>query len=233
MIFINMKPTQLLDFNKYQDYLNFIHECRQKNYSDELVLHNHHIIPRFIDTDNEHTNKLVRLSVEDHITAHLLMSKCFDENSHEQIGNLRAVQLLSKKSLKYVNELRVVYDSQRGENNPAKRPDVKKRITEGLKQYYSKNSEVKKGKTYEEIYGKERAEEEKLKRKKNTRSKESYQLGAAKAGKKLKGKFTGSKNPFAKRIEVNGVEYGSVVECTRALGVSAYKLKKHYNIKEL
>lgn len=228
-----MKATELLNVNKYLDYLNFIRECRQKNYSDELVLHNHHIIPKFIDIDNNYKNEIVRLSVEDHITAHLLMSKCFDENSYEQIGNLRAVKLLSKNSVKYVNELKVVYESQRGENNPAKRPEVRKRIVEGLKKYYSENSEAKRGKTYEEIYGKERAEAERLKRKKNTRSKESYKNGAKKASAKLKGTKMGSENPFAKKIEVNGIIYGSVTECCKSLNISAYKLKKYYQIKEI
>jgi len=47
----------------------------------------------------------------------------------------------------------------RGDTNPAKRPDVRKKISEGLRKYYSENVHPGKGKTYEEILGEEKAKE--------------------------------------------------------------------------
>lgn len=74
---------------------------------------------------------------------------------------------------------------------------------------------------------------EKQKRTEYTRTKEQYREGAIKASLKLKGMMTGSKNPYAKKIKVDGIAYGSIVEALSALNVSSYKLKKYHNVEYL
>jgi len=220
-----MQKTKLLDLDKYYLYLDFIKKCSVKNYNDEIVLHKHHIIPRFIDKESEYKNHIVILSVEDHIKSHILLSECFDKGSSEQIGNLRSAKILNKKSIKYKSELEQIYQYQKGNNNTSKIPEIKEKISKGLKEYYNNNVHPKKNKTYTEIYG-DKADEEKLKRKKKTRTTEQYKESAKKASIKLKGKIPHN----AKQVKINNIHYKSITEASKALKVSQYKLKQKYDI---
>jgi len=231
-IYICMKHTSKLDLTNYYSYLDFINECNLKCYDSSLVLHRHHIIPTFICDVEEYRNYTVLLSVDDHITAHLKLADCFDDKTIERIGNIRSAQLLNKKSIRYIPELSEVYDSIRGKNNPAKRPEIRRKIVDGLRDYYNNNVNIKKGKSYEEIYG-TRADEERLKRKKTTRTPSEYKEAAKKISKSLKGKMVGSKNGFAKKLKVNDVYYGSVVDACNILNTTKYKLYKHNKIEFL
>lgn len=216
-----MQRTELLLVPEYRQYLNFIKECKNKVYGEETVLHRHHIIPSFIDVENKHRKNTVLLSVEDHIEAHYKMAKCFDEGSYEQIGNLRAAKLLSKKSVKYRDELLKIYEAQKGDNNPAKLPENRKKITEGLVRYFQENENPKKGRSYEEIYG-ARAEQEKAKRKKRTRTSEEYKISAAKTSRKLKGRLPHN----AQKVEFQGKCYNSLTQACKQTGISIYKIKQ-------
>lgn len=220
-----MQKTKLLHLDNYYLYLDFIKECSLRNYKNELVLHNHHIIPRFIDEDNEYTNYTVLLSVDDHAKAHILLSKCFDKGSSEQIGNLRSAKILNKKSIKYKFELEQIYQYQKGDNNTSKIPEIKEKISKGLKEYYNNNIHPKNNRTYVEIYG-DKAGEEILKRKKKTRTTEQYKESARKASIKLKGKIPHN----AKKVKINNIQYRSITEASKALKISQYKLKQKYDI---
>lgn len=215
------KISKVTYIQEYGNYLSFIQECRGKHYREELVLHKHHIVPSFTDEAQKYANMQVLLSVEDHIEAHYRLSKCFEEGSYEQIGNLRAVKILSKKSVKYREDLLRIYESQKGENNPAKLPENRKKISIGVQKWYSENDNFKKGKTYEEIYG-DKAKEEKVKRQANNRTKESYVIGGRKASEKLKGRVTHNAQPTYFR----GVEYRSLAEAAKQTGVSEYKIEQ-------
>jgi hypothetical protein len=223
-----MKHTQLLYLEPYNTYLDFLEECRNKKYAGELVVHKHHIIPRcFFKEDKilgQEYTQLISLSVQDHIQAHLLLAKCFDEESYEQVSNLRAAKLLSKNSIELREELLKIYQAQRGEGNSSKRPEVRKKLSESKK---GRQNE-KKAKSYEEIYG-DRAEQEKQKRKKTTRSKQAYQQSAQKAKETAKKRGTvasGAKNGWAKQVVVDGVLYETVREACEKLNISRYKLQK-------
>lgn len=222
-----MQKTEIIYLEQYEYYLKFLEKCKYKNYNQELVLHKHHIIPTFIHTDETYNKHTVLLSVEDHIEAHLLLSRCFEEGSYEQIGNLRAVKLLSKSSIRYKNELLKIYKAQQGDSNPAKLNENKIKISKGLKNYYKKNNNPKKGKSYEEIYGKG-AEQERKKRKKCTRTPEEYKASAAKTSKKLKGRLPHN----AQGVVFQGKSYNSLTQAFKETGVSIYKIKqilKHEN----
>lgn len=216
-----MQKTEQVILEPYREYLDFLEQCKNKEYENELVLHNHHVIPTFIYTDAVYKKRTIRLSVEDHVEAHYKLSKCFDEGSFEQIGNLRAAKLLSKKSIKYRDDLLKIYESQKGENNPAKLPETRAKITEGLIKHFQENENPKKRKSYEEIYG-ERAEQEKAKRKKCTRTPEEYKLSAIKTSIKNKGRVSHN----AQQIEFEGETYRSITQASIKTGVSIYLIKK-------
>lgn len=222
-----MQRTQKLYYLEYKEYLDFIEECSNKKYKEELVLHKHHVIPTFIHTDKEFRNKTVLLSVEDHIEAHYKLSKCFDKGSYERIGNLRAVKLLSKNSIKYKEALKEVYKNQTGENNPSKLPENKLKISQGLIKYYLNNTNSKAGKSYEQIYG-DQAETEKLKRKKCTRTPEEYRKSAQKAALKNRGRIPHN----AQKVKYNGNVYTSLTQASNKTGVSVYLIKKQIKNEE-
>lgn len=233
-----MNKADKFNLNKYYKYLNFIEECKNKIYDKELVLHEHHIRPKHMCYDlnliESDANK-VMLSVEDHITAHLMLSDMYEEGEYEYISNLRSARLLNKKSIKNKNVLNKISKTYKGENNPAKKKISKKNIKKGLKRYYQKNKHHALGKTYEEIYGKEGAKLEKNKRSKKTRTDEEYKKASKKISKTIKenGSLAGSNNPMAKEIKVDDVYYGSVSEALTDLKISRYKLYKYHKIKEV
>jgi hypothetical protein len=226
-----MKHTTLLHVQPFNTYIKFIEECKVKIYDEKYTLHGHHVYPRFLKLKCTLSNIIVELSVEDHIHAHLLMSKCFDEGSYEYISNLRAAKLLAKNSISDKKLLDAIYESQRGENNPSKRPENKKKISDGLVEYYNNNVNPKRGKTYKEIYG-EKYLEEIYKRKKVTRTNEQYKQSAAKAATTVKssGIHKGCNNTNAKQIEIDGIVFGCMADACEYFSLSMYRLKKNKHI---
>ena len=148
-----MKNTKIVDYIKYKEYLDFINECSNKDYDDNLVLHKHHIIPRHLKGSNDKSN-LINLSVEDHAEAHIMFSRCFDINSYEYVTNLRSARLLIKKSVRFTDEMEEIKQAYRGENNPffgkTHSDESKKKIGEAT----IKN---RKDISYDEFYGEEEA----------------------------------------------------------------------------
>ena len=224
----------LLDSHKFDEYLEFLKTAGTKKNDEAFVLHSHHIVPKFMDEEREWETSRVFLTVEDHAHAHMLLGECFPPNSTQRLGNLRSGKLISKNSIKYKAALLEIYENQRGDNNPSKLPENKKKISEGLKKYYSKHTNPKGAKSYEEIYG-DRAEEEKRKRSKRTRTRAEYILSSKKAAetKKLNKSQSRSKNPQAKEVEVDAISFGCIRDAEEHFGKSCYLLKKHHNFRYL
>lgn len=74
-------------------YLNFIEECKTKEYG-ELFTHKHHITPKFMGGDNS-TDNLIVLSVEDHFLAHKILAENCEDGY--KVGNLRAMGYLANR----------------------------------------------------------------------------------------------------------------------------------------
>lgn len=89
--------------------------------------HKHHIIPRYLGGGNEKEN-LVKLSYEDHFRAHILLAESFHIDSDNYNRNMWAASWLR----------RWIEDSNKYD------------ITQKL-------SEIRKGKTFEELFGEEKA----------------------------------------------------------------------------
>lgn len=233
-----MKKSKIVYYDSYLIYRNFIEECKNKKYDDDLVLHQHHIIPKHISVDDnfiQSKENIITISVTDHIQAHLLLSDMFEENTYEQISNLRSARLLNKKSIQDKKTLNRISNTYKGQNNPfygkTHSQEVINKLSNVMKNKYG-------GVMYEERYG-ESAAEEKLKRSKGVKSfyenasDEWKKKRAENITKSLKGKNKGGDNGFAKKIKLEGIVYDSITDATRELGISKYKLKKYYKYKEL
>lgn len=222
-----MENTKQLRIDKFYDYEDFLESCASKAYESSIVLHDHHVIPRFIDVDKDYLNKTVRLSVDDHIKAHLMLADCFDQGSKERIGNLRSAKLLSRNSIKNTVDLSEVYKSQRGDLNSAKKPENRRKISVGLNRYFSSNKHHSKGRSYEDIYGSDAADAERKKRAKCTRTREQYLASAKKAAGKLKGRPAHNAHP----VTVDGISYQSLTEAANKLGTTRFKINKYIKDK--
>lgn len=153
-----MEQPNCLYLEPYQDYLNHIEQCKTKIYDKSIVLHDHHIVPRSHGGSNAKTN-LVCLSVEDHITAHLLFAKCFDVGTSDYIHNLRSARLLRKKSVVYSEDLqKLISETYTGDKNPffgkSHSTESKKAISEAVRNARS-------GVGYSDLYSDPEMEKEK------------------------------------------------------------------------
>lgn len=219
-----METTKYLDLIKFYEYKDFLQECQNKVYDSSLVLHRHHVIPRCFKTDRA---EVVQLSVEDHIHAHILLSKCFTEGSYEQISNLRAAKLLQKKSIKYRQELEKLYEHSKGPNSTF----WKKTHSEATRAVLSlKTSQNLTNMSYEEIYGFD-ADIEKDKRRQGVRA--YYESIGNRRSEETRAKMkanakprVGAENGMAKKVEVNGKTYNCLKDAIQDTGLSTYLLKK-------
>jgi hypothetical protein len=116
-----------------KEYLDFIEECKNKNY-ENVITQKHHIIPKHMGGDNSNSN-LIELSLDDHYTAHILLSKCYD-------GKYKRENLASAIMVKgYIDNSDILLEYQKsltGNGNPnygnkwddSKRKDASKRVKE-------------------------------------------------------------------------------------------------------
>ena len=152
----NMKKADAFDYKEYKIYMNFINECKNKQYDENLVLHTHHIIPKHLCTDRSIVNSkknLIKISVENHVQAHLLLANLYPDDTYEHISNLRSARILNKNSIREKDILKKITDSYRGEKNPL----YGKTHTEKTRKKLN-TSFLRKGKNYSDIYELERAE---------------------------------------------------------------------------
>ena len=229
-----MKNTEVLSLIDYNVYKSFLEECRKKVYSDNTVLHKHHIIPKCIDPTIPNKTNLIKISVEDHITAHLLLAKCFTEGSYERLSNIRAAKILSKGSIKDKEVLTEVYKFSKGELNSFY---GKKHSEETKQKLREATIKTRTNVSYNDFYG-SRADIEKQKRSLSVtkvwelRSEDEKKLIKEKIkNKKMLFDYTGSKNPNAKCIIVDGIKFESVIDAQKKLNKSRYKLFKEHKIE--
>jgi hypothetical protein len=98
-----------------EEYYRFINECRLKDYSN-IEVQVHHILPKHMGGDNINDN-LIKLSIEDHYIAHILLSECFEKGSPLKRSNL-ASAIFIKKSIDNREVLLEYRESLKGEGNP-------------------------------------------------------------------------------------------------------------------
>lgn len=229
-----MSLESLVNWENYLIYRNFLNQCKLKTYSDDLVLHRHHIIPRHYGGTNKKDN-LITLSVDDHAKAHLLFADCFEENSYERRANLQSARLLSNKSIKDKELMEKIKEGYIGENNPFFGKKHTEEVKNKLAEYASKRW---KDKTYEELYG-EKAVLEKEKRKEGVKkyfenaSEEELKIRSRNISDSLKGKDPWNKGKSFKYV-INGITYERLKYALEAFNCSTYKeLKKITNVEKI
>lgn len=213
-------------------YKSFIEECRNKNYDDSIVLHKHHIIPRCIDPKSK---IVVKLSVEDHVKAHLLLADCFEEGSKDQIDNLRSARLINSKSIRDKATLNKIAQTYIGPNNPFYGKTHSKEFAKLMAEI---NKRTFAGKSYEELYGKN-AEVERDKRRVGVKSvwqnrtKKQKEEIIKKLSEKNKGKKCRGDNPAAYPLLVNGQRFVCLKDALEHFNTTRFKLFRHYNVIKL
>lgn len=157
----------------------------------------HHIKPKWLGGKDVKSN-LVLLTAREHYLAHYLLFLHYKDRQSSAAFHLMNNSINSKyrDSKKYA-ELRE-YQSKKwkGENNPAKRPEVRKKISEATKG--EKNG----------MYGR------------TGKSNPAYGMKHSKEFLEYKMKLHGT------QIEYKGVKYYSINQAKRETGVSAYLIKK-------
>jgi hypothetical protein len=230
-LFIGMQKADSFRLGEYRSYREFLDACANKIYDSSLVLHKHHIIPKHLWYNEQlsvnNLSNITLLSVDDHVQAHLLLAKCYDEDTYEHIMNLRAARVLSRKSIKDKSILDEISKTYRGVNNAFY---GKKHSTETRKKLAEKTRLRRTGRSYEDLYGPERAEQEKRKRAKKTRTDEQYREAAKKTSAKMKGKLVGEKNGSAQPYSVDGILFGCKADLLSYFGISMYLLEKQKNV---
>lgn len=226
-----MLKSSEMSLIKMQEYLSFIDSCKNKSYSSNLVLHKHHIFPKCI---YGHIDKIVLLSVEDHIKAHLMLSECFDKDSEEQMHNLRSARILDRDSIKTTEVMNKISEAYKGNKNPFWNKKHSESVIQFLK---NTTGDRTRNKTYTELYG-DKAEYEKQKRSNGVkkvhqnRTQEEKEAISKKMSQNSISR-TGILNHMSKAIEVNGIKYESLSLAVKSLKISKYKITKLPTFKYL
>lgn len=126
-----------------KEYLDFINECKNKNYKN-LFTQKHHIIPKHMGGSDSIDN-LIELSLDDHYKAHILLSECYN-------GKYKRENLASAIMIKgYLDNIEVLTEYQKsliGDGNPnfGKKWDEnkKKLASKRVKEYWSIQSNKEK-----------------------------------------------------------------------------------------
>lgn len=157
--------------NKYTKwYYSIIYRAKSRVVDQEKYYEKHHIIPKSLGGSNLKDN-LVKLFPREHFICHLLLIK-MTTGLHKNKMSF-ALHIMSRKTKKHQRDYKIsskIYEF------------IKKNHIRAL----SERPHCHKGKSYEEIYGKKRADEIKNKLKNITRTQESNDKRSAKLkGKKL------------------------------------------------
>jgi hypothetical protein len=228
-----MKDAKELYTEPYFAYKKFVCECLERKYDESLVLHKHHIIPKNLGGIDD-KNNIIKVSVEDHIKLHLLLSECFDESTRESIDNLRSARILNRKSIHDKMTLDKISKSYLGENNPF----YGKKHSLATKEKIAEKTRKRKGLSYTVLYG-EKSDSEKQKRKlaalENWQNKSQDEKDEMKrkisAALVASGANRGSKNGFAKKIKIDDMIFGSMSEACEYYKTNKYFLKKKYKLE--
>lgn len=223
-----MKTSVFGYVDKLNIYADFINSCKNKSYHG-VKTYVHHIIPKYvmkklypnISKKEIDYNNTVMLSCDDHVTAHTLLSDCYEKETEHYIKNIWSVQILKKyKSLEDRNNIK---KCRTKENNPF----FNKKHTEQTKKYLSECTRQNKlGVSYLQLY----------------KTKEKIKEQIEKRNKTKSISFSKNRNKFIKdnniiffendsKIQINNVLYSSIKRATKILKWpknKLYTIKKHF-----
>lgn len=128
------------------DYLKFI-KSAVESFDPDRYSERHHVLPRCIDHDKMFTLETVRINGHDHFTAHLKLINCFID-SFFKYKLTSALSYMSGKTISRLHEItpdeyeelrRVRSENSKGECNPAKRPEVQRKMSLNHADFSGKN----------------------------------------------------------------------------------------------
>jgi hypothetical protein len=172
-------------------YLDFIEECRSKDYSDAEILHKHHVVPKFMKGDDSNEN-IVILNTQDHYTAHMILATQYEKTDRRFMGNIASANLIKRHfNGKTPQELSAAVS---GKNNGMYGKTHSSEFIQMLKQKMSGSGNP--------FYGK------------------SHSIKTRKKMSENHADFSGGKNPAAKMCmdKMTGKIYGSIKEMALDLG---------------
>lgn len=120
-----------LNLDKLQEYLDFIQEAVER-YDESRYSEWHHIMPKCVDKEGKYV-KYAHLNGAGHFRAHIKLVDCFN-NGQYRFKLSCALSLMSESRTSgtapedYEKASRLFAESQKGENNPAKRQEVRDKI---------------------------------------------------------------------------------------------------------
>lgn len=122
-----------INIDKIEDYLNFIKEV-SKRYDPERYSEWHHVMPKCIDKERKFVNEGVRINGRDHFIAHVKLVECFNPGRFKVLLSSALTRMAGGKLISsllpedYEIARTLFADSQKGNNNPSRRPEVRKKM---------------------------------------------------------------------------------------------------------
>lgn len=234
-----MNEYQHLLVEPYQQYKQFINSCKIKQYSETEVVHVHHIIPKCLG-GLDHKDNLVRLNVEDHAMAHILLSRCFEVGTDASIHNIRSANIIDSKSIRTTADLKLLAESRMGHNNPFFGKTHTSETIWQIQETKRINGTSTLGKCYDELYGDAASKEQQKRQRSAQRYWDSVSEGdrekrihAIKESLNRVPRRTGARNKMARPVLVDGVEYDSVATACKALTTNRYFMFKTCKVEYL
>jgi len=218
-----MEQSVYSEIQALHHYIDFIKKCSNKIYT-ETKLEKHHIVPKFVllKINPEATkreldeNNVVSLSRDDHIIAHDLLSKCYEESSENYVKNIWSIQILSK------NKHKTDSISRCGKNNPFYGKYHSNETKNKLSNY---TKLTRTNVSYKELYKTEERIREEINKRNITRS-EKFKLNRENFIRLNEIEFIDDE-----QVKIKGVIYKNIKSATRILGWpknKLYTLKNYY-----
>ena len=226
-------------------YNNLIEKSKQMKETIEMgVFHVHHIKPRCMGGGDELEN-LVSLTVRQHVIAHLLLSRAYPENNELLFAATMMTSVVdNKKRVLYRLPARLaatlIENYSKSQKGKVLSDEAKRKMSERLKGH--KTSEETKKKISISEKGKivprevllkvvnKRVITEEQRRVFSEQSKQRMKETGARDNLREKLKSRGDKNKtHGIKINVDGVDYPSLLDCSKSLGISTPTLRKWIN----
>lgn len=225
-----MKQYDLLCVPNWWSYKEFVVTHHDASLKDG---HWHHIVPRCLGGSDDVTN-LVRLSVDDHKTAHLLLAECFEYGTDAYLFNMWSAKLLGATT---PPSLRT------GANNTF----YGKHHTDAVKQALAKrNVDLFSGVSYDDRYG-PAASVEREKRRKAVKQVHESRSESEKQIIKAKMKKAALSVPVAERqararkaalaktsaVKVDGMVFECIKDACKYFNLTKYFLFKQHTVEKV
>lgn len=208
-----------------EEIKKFFKQCKETEAYFDLLVESevgeiHHILPESIWPQFSKCGwNLVKISFENHYKVHeLLPYMVAGQDFYKMLCAWN--QMCGRSQGKYVtSEIYSKLKKDFSENNPSKLEHVKEIKRKKWEVYWAdpKIREARTGANHPS-FGRSISEEQKIKQSKTMNGRQSPLKGKERPN--LKGKMAGDKNPMARSVVIDGVEYATLTEAAEKFGVT-------------